>query len=70
MNGDVCRSRGWPVRRPRTRICVLTHSAVGRVGDAGVHDDDGTLRWQLGMCQERTCAAGLCRGMYGTRDAT
>ena len=40
------------------------HAAVGGVEDAGVHDDDGTrrtwmnrLKWQRGMCQERTCTA-------------
>ena len=28
-----------------TRKCVLTHAAVGRVEDAGVHDDGGTRPW-------------------------
>ena len=37
----------------RTRRCVLTHTAVGGVEDAGVHGDDGTRRRK----SHHTCTA-------------
>ena len=38
--GHEKRSTAWTTR------LILTHAAVGRVEDAGVHDDDGTRRWK------------------------
>ena len=51
MEGGVCRSRfvcreikaGQEQRLTAwTRRRILAHAALGRVEDAGVHDDDGT----------------------------